>query len=77
MAGYTLAQAQTQLDAYLAAETAVLLGQKYEIAGRMMQRAQLSEIQQGIKLWSDRIGALAVDSQGRRRSRSRTVVVGF
>jgi predicted metal-dependent hydrolase len=34
MAGITLAQAQAQLDAYLAAEVAVLGSQSYEIAGR-------------------------------------------
>lgn len=75
MAGITLTQAQAQLDAYLAAETAVLSGQKYEIAGRMMQRAQLSEIQQGITLWNSRVVMLT--NQLQRRSRSRTVVVGF
>lgn len=75
MAGITLIQAQAQLDAYLAAETAVLSGQKYEIAGRMMQRAQLSEIQQGITLWNSRVVMLT--NQQRGRSRSRTVVAGF
>lgn len=75
MAGITLIQAQAQLDAYLAAETAVLSGQKYEIAGRMMQRAQLSEIQQGITLWNSRVVMLT--GQQRGRSRSRTVVAGF
>jgi hypothetical protein len=36
LAGITLAQAQAQLDAYLAAEVAVLGSQSYEIAGRMV-----------------------------------------
>ena len=75
MAGITLIQAQAQLNGYLAAETAVLSGQKYEIAGRMMQRAQLSEIQQGITLWNSRVVMLTGQQLG--RSRSRTVVVGF
>jgi hypothetical protein len=75
MAGITLAQAQTQLDAYLAAETAVLTGQKYEIAGRMLMRANLAEIQAGIQLWNSRVINLTNQSAG--RSRSRTVVVGF
>lgn len=74
MAGITLLQAQTQLDAYLAAETAVLTGQSYEIAGRKLSRADLSSIQQGIELWSGRISALA--NQARGRSRARTVVAG-
>lgn len=74
MAGITLAQAQTQLNAYLAAESAVLSGQKYEIAGRMLMRANLLEIQKGIATWNDRVKTLSVAASG--RSRSRTVVVG-
>jgi len=74
MAGITLLQAQTQLNVYLAAETAVLSGQKYEIAGRMLQRANLAEIQAGIELWNIRVINLSSRASG--RSRSRTVVVG-
>ena len=75
MAGITLAQAQTQLNAYLAAETAVLTGQSYEIAGRKLSRADLDSIQSGITLWNNRVVTLTNQSQG--RSRSRTVVAGF
>jgi hypothetical protein len=74
MAGITLLQAQTQLDAYLAAETAVLSGQKYEIAGRSLQRADLGQIREGITTWDARVKTLSVMASG--RSRSRTVVVG-
>ena len=73
-AGITLTQAQTQLNAYLAAETAVLSGQRYEIAGRMLVRANLAEIQTGIKTWNDRVMALSVRAAG--RSRARTVIAG-
>lgn len=73
-AGITLAQAQAQLTAYLAAETAVLSGQRYEIAGRMLQRANLAEIQAGTKAWNDRVVWLSLRAVG--RSRARTVVVG-
>lgn len=65
MAGITLAQAQAQLDAYLAAETAVLSGQQYEIAGRMLRRANLVEIQKGIEIWNTRVKQLSRTSQGR------------
>ncbi len=75
MAGITLTQAQTQLDAYLAAETAVLTGQSYEIAGRKLSRADLESIQTGIKTWNARVVTLS--NQARGRSRSRTVVAGF
>lgn len=54
MAGITAAQAQTQLDAYLAAESAVLAGQSYELNGRKVTRADLAAIQQGIETWNQR-----------------------
>lgn len=73
MAGITLAQAQAQLDAYLAAETKVLAGQSYTIAGRSLTRADLAQIQKGIELWNSRVVQL---SSGAGRSRGRTVVVG-
>jgi hypothetical protein len=74
MAGINLLQAQTQLNAYLAAETAVLTGQSYEIAGRKLNRADLSSIQEGITLWHNRVVSLT--GQARGRSRARTVVAG-
>lgn len=55
MAGITKAQAQAQLDAYLAAETAVLSGQSYEINGRRLTRANLADIQKGIQIWNARV----------------------
>lgn len=70
MSGITLAQAQTQLDAYLAAETAVLTGQEYMIAGRRMRRADLDMIQRGIALWNERVQALTFSAQGRSRART-------
>lgn len=66
MAGITQAQAQAQLDAYLAAETAVLLNQEYTIAGRKLVRADLASIQAGIKLWDERVKSLAMRSSGGR-----------
>lgn len=68
MAGLTLAQAQAQLDAYLAAETAVLGGQEYEIAGRRLRRADLRTIQAGIQLWNQRVQELTMRAAGRGRS---------
>jgi len=67
MAGITLEQAQAQLDAHLAAETAVLTGQKYEIGGRSLTRANLDTIQAGITLWNGRVQSLSRRSQGRSR----------
>lgn len=74
MAGITLAAAQAQLAAYLAAETAVLTNQSYEIAGRKLTRADLEFIQKGIETWNARVIVLTNKSIG--RSRSRTIVPG-
>lgn len=71
--GITLTQAQAQLNAYLAAETAVLSGQKYEIAGRTLQRANLAEIQAGITSWDARVKQLSLRAGG--YSRTRTICV--
>jgi len=65
MAGITLAIAQAKLEAYLAAETAVLSGQRYEIEGRMLQRANLAEIQAGINVWDQRVKRLSARAAGR------------
>lgn len=73
MAGITLAQAETQLAAYLAAETAVLSGQSYEINGRKLTRADLDDIQRGISTWNSRAVSLSSGLSG--RGRARTVVV--
>jgi len=58
MAGITLAQATAQLTSYLAAETAVLSGQSYSLAGRSLSRADLRTIQQGIDTWNRRVNRL-------------------
>ena len=68
MAGITLEQAQAQLDQYLAAETAVLTGQEYEIAGRRLRRAALRAIQDGIALWNQRVQVLSSRAAGRSRA---------
>lgn len=65
MAGITLAQAQAKLDALMAAHDAVLLGQKYEINGRMLQRADLSAIMKGIEYWNLWVRRLSARAAGR------------
>jgi len=44
MPGITLAIAQEKLNAFLAAQDAVLTGQSYTIAGRSLTRANLADI---------------------------------
>lgn len=65
MAGITLAIAQARLDEYLAAEAAVLSGQKYVIGGRELTRANLKDIQAGIEIWDQRVARLDARSRGR------------
>jgi hypothetical protein len=69
MAGITLTLAQAQLDAYLAAETAILSGQEYAINGRRLRRADLASVQAGITLWNQRVQDLTA-----RQRRGRYVV---
>lgn len=59
MAGITAEQADAQLAAYLAAETAVLAGQSYSMNGRTLTRADLADIQQGVKIWDQRAKSIA------------------
>ena len=66
MAGITLAQAETQLAAYIAAETAVLSGQAYTIGGRSLTRANLGEIREGISSWNARVIELSSGGAGVR-----------
>lgn len=67
--GLTLAQAQAKLEEYLAAETAVLASQRYVINGRELWRADLKEIQTGIKTWDARCKELGMRQSGRGRMR--------
>lgn len=75
MPGITLAQAQTQLDAWLAADAAVATGQSYEIAGRKLSRANAGEITAKIEYWNSKVVQLS--NTGAGRSRARTMVPGF
>lgn len=68
MAGLTLAQAETQLAAYLAAETKILTGQRVEIDGQSLTRANLEMVQAGIKVWDERVKNLSAASSGRGRA---------
>lgn len=70
MAGITLAQAEAQLATWLAASTAVASGQSYEIAGRRLNRANLSEINESIKFWQGMATSLGASTTGRGRSRT-------
>lgn len=43
--------ARKKLEKYLEAEEKVLLAQEYKLEGRVLTRANLKEIREGIKYW--------------------------
>ena len=59
MAGITQKQAEDRLNEYMTAEQKVLLGQSYNIGGRTFTRADLGTIQEGIRIWNQRVKKLA------------------
>lgn len=52
MAAWTLTEARAKLDEWKAAETKVAEGQAYQIAGRMMTRADLAAISERISYYT-------------------------
>jgi hypothetical protein len=72
MATITLAQAQEQLDAYLAASLKVATGQEYEIAGRRLKRADAGEIRRQITFWERQVSRLSGGGNGGIRIRGGT-----
>lgn len=71
MAGITQAEAEARLAEYMAAETAVLSNQSYQIGERSLTRANLAQIREGIEYWDGRVKSLA---RGGRGSIRRAVV---
>jgi len=59
MSGITLAQAQAQLDAWLAASLAVANNQSYSIAGRSLTRANASDISDQVDKWQMMVNKLS------------------
>jgi len=53
-----LTTAQQQLQRYLDAETAVLLGQEHRLGDRTLRRADLDSIREGIRYWSSQVDSL-------------------
>ena len=66
MAGITLEQAQTQLDLWLAANTAVAAGQQYSIGNRALTRVNAVEIREQIQFWDGKVKELTRGSSGIR-----------
>lgn len=60
----TSTQAQTALDAWIAADLAVAKGQSYSMNGRSLTLANAREIREQIQYWERRVAAFAVGSTG-------------
>lgn len=58
MAGITLEQATARLTLYLDAEAKILSGQRVEMDGKMLQRADLEMVQRGVATWNSRVNEL-------------------
>ena len=69
MAGITLAQAETNLTAWLAASEAVAASQSYTIGDRTLTRANAAWIEKMLTYWNSQVQRLS-----RTRSRTRYVV---
>ena len=66
MAGYSLAQAQAHLDAWLAADLAVAQGQSYTIGTRTLTRANVVEVRNNVMHWQRQVQILSRGGGGMR-----------
>ena len=64
MSSITLVEAQSQLQVWLAASTAIASGQEYWINGRRMKRADASEVRRQINYWSTLVTQLTNSANG-------------
>lgn len=59
MTGLTLKEAQAKYREYLDAESKVLMGQRYKIENKELERANLEEIRKGITFWENKCSQLS------------------
>lgn len=74
MADTRLEHAKTRLEAYYAAELAVLSGQEYRIGSRSMRRADLSEIREAISSLESLVTDLEAKAAGKGARRVLSVI---
>lgn len=67
MAAWTLAEAKDRLKMWLDAEAAVATGQSYQIGTRRLDRANLYQIREQIKMWKKEVEQLEAKAAGGRR----------
>jgi len=64
----TLTQAQTALDAWVAADIAVAKGQSYSMNGRSLTLANSKEIREQIQYWERRVSAFTQTIQNNQQA---------
>lgn len=64
----TLTQAQTALDAWIAADLAVAKGQSYSMNGRTLTLANVKEIREQIQYWERRVLAFTQTIQNNQQA---------
>ena len=64
----TSTQAQTALDAWIAADLAVAKGQSYSMNGRSLTLANVKEICEQIQYWERRVMAFSNNGSGSNQS---------
>lgn len=64
----TLTQAQTALDAWIAADLAVAKGQSYSMNGRSLTLANAKEIREQIQYWERRVSAFTQTIQNNQQA---------
>ena len=64
----TLTQAQTALDAWIAADLAVAKGQSYSMNGRSLTLANAKEIREQIQYWERRVSAFEQTIQNNQQA---------
>ena len=69
MAVWTLEQAKEHLQAWMEAELKVTTGQSYTIGRKQLTRANLTEISEKIRFWSNEV--IKLENQQKKRGTNR------
>ena len=75
MAIYSVEFCKRKLNTWLAAEEAIATGQRYQIEGRSLTRADLCDVRKEIEFWEGKLAVAAAEEQyGGRNQVFRAVI---
>ena len=75
MAIYSVEFCKRKLNTWLAAEEAIATGQRYQIEGRSLTRADLYDVRKEIEFWEGKLAVAAAEEQyGGRNQVFRAVI---